>query len=72
MIPGIPGNLAEELIQILDQFCRWKTVVLGMVFLLEDESIQAGAEDFNGRLIELFGENFRVQIAFIPNKSSFR
>jgi len=39
VIPGIFGNLAEELIQVLGQFCRWETVVLGMILLLEDDSI---------------------------------
>ncbi len=37
MVPGILGNLAEEFIQVLGHFCRWETVVLGMVFLLKDE-----------------------------------
>ena len=39
VVPGILGNFAEEFIQILGQFCRWETVILDMVLLLEDDSI---------------------------------
>ena len=42
VIPGIFGNFAEELIQILGQFCRWEPLILGMIFLLQYECIQAG------------------------------
>ena len=41
-----------------------------MVFLLEDDSIQARAEDLNGRLVELFGEDIRIQVVFILNESA--
>lgn len=40
-----------------------------MVFLLEDNSIKAGAEDLNGGLIKLLGKNICVQVVFIFNKS---
>jgi len=40
-----------------------------MVFLPEDESIQARAKDLYCRLIELPGKNIRVQVAFILNKT---
>ena len=39
-----------------------------MVFLLEYDSVQAGAKDLNGRLMELSGENLRVQVGFILNE----
>ena len=39
VVVGIFGNVVKECIQILGQFCRWETVVLGMVFLLKDDSI---------------------------------
>jgi len=41
-----------------------------VVFLLEDDSIQARAEDLNGRLVELFGEDIRIQVVFILNESA--
>ena len=39
VVSVILGNLAEEFIQILSQFSGRKAVILGMVFLSEDESI---------------------------------
>ena len=33
-------------------------------------SLQAGAEDFNGGLVELFGENIRIQAIFIFNEGA--
>ena len=39
MIPRIFRNVVKECVQILGQFCRWETFILGMVFLLKDESI---------------------------------
>lgn len=53
VVPGILGNLAEEFIQVLGQFCRWEPVILGVIFMFEDDSIQAGAKDLNGGLVEL-------------------
>jgi hypothetical protein len=69
VVPDIPGNLTEKFIQVLGQFRRWEAVILDMVFLLEDESIQAGTEDFNGRLIKLLGEHFSIEVGIILNKS---
>jgi hypothetical protein len=40
-----------------------------MVFLLEDDSHQAGDGDLNGGFIKLLGKNVRVQVVFIFNKS---
>jgi hypothetical protein len=40
-----------------------------MVFLLEDDSLQAWAEDLDGGLIKLLGENIRIQVVSIFNKS---
>ena len=65
VVPGILGNLGKEIIQILGQSCDRDPVILDVVFLLEDESIQAGAEDVNSRLIELLHENIRVQVICI-------
>ena len=39
VVSVILGNLAEEFIQILSQFSGREAVILGMVFLLEDDSI---------------------------------
>jgi hypothetical protein len=69
VVPGILGDLAEEFVQILGQLGNWEPVILGMIFLLEYDSIQAAAEDLDGRLIELLGENIRVQVIFILNKT---
>ena len=63
-------DLAEEFVQILGKFGDWDPVVLDVVFLLEDDSMQAGAEDLNGGLIELLGENIRIQVIFVLNKSA--
>ena len=41
-----------------------------MVFLLEDDSIKAGAEDLHGGLVELLGENIRIQVVFILNEGA--
>ena len=46
----------------------WDPFVLDVIFLLENNSIEAGAEDLNGRLVELLGENIRIKIAFIFNE----
>jgi hypothetical protein len=39
-----------------------------VILLFKDDSIEAGTEDFNGRLVELVGEDIRVQAAFILNE----
>ena len=70
MVPGILGDLAEEFVQILGQFCRLEPGILDVVFLLEDDSMKTGAEDFNGGLVELPGENIRVQVIFILDKGA--
>ena len=68
VVPGILWDLAEEFVQILGQFCRGNPVILDMVFLLEDDSIEAWAEDLYGGLVELLGENIRIQVVFILNE----
>ena len=68
MIPGIARNFAEEIIQILGQFCRKESVILNMVFLFEDDSIQTRAKDLNGGLVNLLGKYLRIQVAFILNE----
>jgi hypothetical protein len=67
-VPGILGNYAAEFIQVLGQFCRWKTVVLGVVFLLKDDPIQARAENSHCRLIERLSENSRIEVGIILGK----
>ena len=37
VITGIFGNVVKECFQILGQFWRWESVILGMVILLKDE-----------------------------------
>ncbi len=69
VLPGIFGNVVEEFVQVLGQFCRRETVVLGMVFLLEYEAIEAWSQDLNGWLVKLLGENLWVQVVFILNKT---
>jgi hypothetical protein len=44
-------------------------MIINIILLLEDDPIQAGAEDLNGRLVELLGENICVQVVFIFNES---
>jgi hypothetical protein len=68
VIPGIARNFAEEIIQILGQFCRKESVILNMVFLFEDDSIQTRAKDLNGGLVNLLGKYLRIQVAFILNE----
>ena len=63
-------NFAEEVVQILGEFGNWDPVILDMVFLLEDDSMEAGAEDLDGGLVELLRENIRIQIIFILNESA--
>ena len=70
MVPLILRDLAEEFVQILGKFGNRDPVILDVVFLLEDDSIQAGAEDLNGGLVELLGENIRIQVVFILNESA--
>ena len=36
VVPGIFWDFDQEFVQVLGQFCRWETVVLGTVFMLED------------------------------------
>ena len=55
VVTGILGDLAEEVIRILRPFCRGELVIFDMVFLLKDDSIQAGAEDLYGGLAGLRG-----------------
>ena len=40
-------------------------VIFGMIFLLEDDSMKAGAEDLHGGLVELLRENIRIQVVII-------
>jgi hypothetical protein len=68
VVPGILGDLAEEIIEVLGRFCRWKTVDLGVVFLLKDEPIHARAENFHCRLIKLLSENSRIEVGIILGK----
>ena len=39
-----------------------------MILLLEDDPVQAGAEDLDGRLVELLDENIRTQVVCILNE----
>ena len=70
VIPFILRNFAEEFVQILGKFGNRDPIVLDVVFLLEDDSMKAGAEDLNGGLVELFGENIRIQVIFVLNKGA--
>ena len=70
MVSGILGNLGEEFVQIFSQFSGRKAVILGMILLFKDESIQAGSKDFHGWLIKLPDEDLWIQISIILDKSS--
>ena len=59
---------AEECVQVLGQFCRWKMVVLGVVFLLEDEAIEILGPCLNGWLIKLLSENSSIEVGITLDK----
>jgi len=48
VVPFILGDFAEEFVQIQGQFGNGNPVILDVILLLEDDSIQAGAEDLYG------------------------
>jgi len=48
VVPFILRDLAEEFVQIQGQFGNGNPVILDVILLLEDDSIQAGAEDLYG------------------------
>lgn len=68
VVAAIPGDFYEEFIKVLDQFRRWEPIILGMVFLLEDDSIQAEANYFHGWLVKLLGEILRIKVGVIFHK----
>ena len=55
VVPGILGNLAEEFVQVPGQFGNRNPVILDMVFLLEDDPIQASSK-YLGGFVKLLGE----------------
>jgi hypothetical protein len=70
VVPFILRDLAEEFIQSQGKFGNRDPVVLDVVFLLEDDSMEAGAEDLHGGLVELLRENIRIQIVFVLDKGA--
>ena len=70
VVSFILRDLAKEFVQILGKFGNRDPVVLNVILLLEDNSLKAGAEDLHGRLIELFGENIRIQVVFVLDKGA--
>ena len=65
MIPGVFGDLAEKFIQSLGHLYHRSPIFLPLIFLFKDEASEVGAQEIYGRFIELFGENFGVEVGWV-------
>ena len=65
MIPGVFGDLAEKFIQSLGHFCHRSPIFLPLIFLFKDEASEIGAQEIYGWFIELFGEDFGVEVGWV-------
>jgi hypothetical protein len=65
MISGVFGDLAEKFIQGSSHIFYCQSILLPLTFLFKDEAGEMGAQEIYGWFIELFREDFGVEICWV-------
>jgi hypothetical protein len=65
MIAGVLRNVAEKIIQLGRHSCHRDPIFLALVFLFKDKSNEVGTQEVYGGLIELFSEDFGVEVRWV-------
>jgi len=65
MVAIVFGDLAEKFIQGLRHLDYRSPIFLALIFLFKDKSSEVGTQQVYGRFIELFSEEFGVEIGWV-------